>query len=284
MMGPEQRVAVTMNPLSKWFYRQQPRPEARLRLFCFPYAGGGAALFRNWQASVGNDVEVIAIRTPGRESRFGEPAISSLSVLVEQLYQQLLPLLDKPFAFFGHSNGALTCFELARLLHSRGQPLPQRLILSAKRPPHIGDPKSAEGRATSQLPDAEFIAELQQLEGTPPEVLQNRDLMELFLPTLRADFALSDQHQFVPGSLLPCPATIFYGHRDSISLAHLQAWQELLAPAISLRVFSGGHFFIDEQRPELLAAVASELQTTLNALPPARVAPPSLAQFYRMPL
>jgi len=269
--------------LSKWFYLQQPRPEARLRLFCFPYAGGGAALFRNWPLSLGNEVEVIAIRTPGRENRFGEPAISSLDVLVGQLYQELLPLLDKPFAFFGHSNGALTCFELARLLQSRGQKVPQRLILSAKRPPHIGDPPSAGGCATSQLPDAEFIAELQQLEGTPPEVLRNRELMELFLPTLRADFALSDQHRFVLGELLRCPATIFYGHRDSISLAHVQAWQELLAPAISLRVFSGGHFFIDEQRDQLLAAVSAELQTTLNALPPARVAPPSLAQFYRMP-
>ncbi len=270
--------------LSKWFYLQQPRPEARLRLFCFPYAGGGAALFRNWHMSLGSDIEVIAIRTPGRENRFGEPAISSLSVLVEQLYEQLLPLLDKPFAFFGHSNGALTCFELARLLHDRGQRLPQRLILSAKRPPHIGDPGAmGSGKAISQLPEAEFIAELQQLAGTPPEVLRNRDLMELFLPTLRADFALSDQHQFTPGPLLPCPTTVFYGHRDNISLAHLQAWQELIAPAISLRVFSGGHFFIDEQREQLLAAVSAELQATLNLLPPARVAPPSLAQFYRMP-
>lgn len=271
-------------PLSKWFYLQQPRPEARLRLFCFPYAGGGAALFRNWHVSAGDDVEVIAIRTPGRENRFGEPAISSLSVLVEQLYEQLLPLLDKPFAFFGHSNGALTCFELARLLHSRKQPLPQRLILSAKRPPHIGDPKYASGGlATSQLPDAEFLAELQQLEGTPPEVLRNSELMELLMPTLRADFALSDQHRFIPGEPLPCPTAIFYGERDSISLVHMEAWQALLAPAISLRAFSGGHFFIDEQRDQLLAAVAAELQTTLNALPPARVAPPSLAQFYRMP-
>lgn len=259
-----------------------------MRLFCFPYAGAGAALFRNWHNALAQDIEVIAIRTPGRESRLGESAISSLPILVEQLYEQLLPLLDKPFVFFGHSNGALTGFELARLLHRRGQALPQRLILSAKRPPQIGDPGAQDsGKAISQLPEPEFIAELQRLAGTPPEVLNNRELMELFLPTLRADFALSDQHRFVPGPVLPCPAAIFYGQRDRISLDHIQAWQELLAPAISLRAFSGGHFFIDEQRAELLAAVAAELQLVHATLSPSnpgttRVTPPSLAHTYRM--
>jgi len=249
--------------LSEWFYVQKPKADAVLRLFCFPYAGGGASIFRNWFQYLPDEVEVIAIRPPGRENRFNEAPISSLPTLVELLYTNILPLLDKPFIFLGHSNGALTCFELARLLETRQGPTPDKVILSAKCPPHIPSPS----KSISHLSDAEFIAELQNINGTPEEILQNVEVMEVLLPLLRADFALSENFVHKNNTPLKSETILFHGMKDRFSKEEISSWQDLLVKPFRLFEFSDGHFFIDSQRQQFLSLVDQLLEehlTTFN--------------------
>jgi medium-chain acyl-[acyl-carrier-protein] hydrolase len=231
-------------------------------MFCFPYAGGGTAIFRHWYQSLPADIELVALRLPGRENRFNESPIGSLPILLEQLQHHIQPLLDKPYVFFGHSNGALVCFELARLLQRRLGIVPTGIILSAKCPPHLG-------RSTpniSQLSDAEFIAELHAIQGTPRALLQHQELMQLLLPMLRADFSLSENVRYQHDLLLDCPATLFYGLQDKIPLAQIMAWQDLLRRPVAARSFSGGHFFIEEQRQLMLLALSELLTEYLAAV------------------
>ena len=253
---------------SKWFFIQKPKPEAKLRLFCFPYAGGNTSIFRNWHEFLPDFVEVIAIRTPGRENRLNEQPISSLPLLVNEIEKNIQPLLTKPFVFFGHSNGALTCFELARLLQRKKSVMPNGVILSAKSPPHRVNHK----KHISQLPDNEFLIELAALKGTPPALLQNQELMELLMPMLRADFALSETFVYQDDIQLSCPAVLLYGSTDTISLEEINAWGDLIQRSPQVREITGGHFFIDEQREQLLKVVEQLLtdiymsthQNTLN--------------------
>lgn len=235
--------------LSEWFYIQKQRPEAVLRLFCFPYAGGGTAIFRDWFQSLPEEIEVVAMRPPGRENRFSEAPISSLPTMVQLLYQNILPLLDKPFIFLGHSNGALTCFELARLLEAKQGPAPSKVILSAKCPPHIPSP----AKSISHLSDAEFLAELKDIGGTPEEFFQNKEMMDLLLPILKADFSLSENFVHANNTLLKSETILFHGAKDRFSKEQNSSWQDLLHKPVELFEFSGGHFFIDTQRKEFLS-------------------------------
>lgn len=236
---------------SRWFFIQKPNPEAKLRLFCFPYAGGNTSIFRNWHEYLPDFVEVIAVRTPGRENRLNEQPISSLPLLVKEIAKNIQPLLTKPFVFFGHSNGALTCFELARLLQRKQSVMPSSVILSAKSPPHRVHHK----KHISQLPDNEFLIELAALKGTPPALLQNQELMELLMPMLRADFALGETFVYQDDIQLSCPAVLLYGSTDTVSLEEINGWRDLLQCPAKIHEITGGHFFIDEQRECLLKVV-----------------------------
>lgn len=241
---------------SKWFHAERPNHQSSFKLFCFPYAGGGSAVFRAWCDELPKKVEVVSIRLPGRENRIDESPLGSLDCLVEALYENIISLLDKPYAFFGHSNGALICYKLAlRLQRSRFSGVPKLLILSAKCPPHVMSKKEN----LSLLPDDEFLAKLSELNGTPKELLENREMMDLLLPMLRADFSLGENLDFEPDVILKCPATVFYSREDNISFQKITAWQDLFSEKISFHEFSGGHFFIHEQRAQLLAVLSEEL-------------------------
>lgn len=247
---------------SKWFNVEVPNPNAAIRVFCFPYAGGGASVFRKWYEGLPTKVEVVSVCFPGRERRFNEMPVGSLPLLVESLYQNITPFLDKPFVFFGHSNGALICYELALLLNSNQcRMLPEMLIVSAKCPPHIPSDK----KAISALPDDQFIAELIELNGTPKELLQNREMMELLLPTLRADFSLGEGKIFRKKKILDCPVRVFYGVDDVIPLQQIIAWQDLFSEPVGFHEFPGGHFFIHDKRTELLSALSGVLSEMKSA-------------------
>ena len=239
------------------FRSASPIQIAQLRLFCFPYAGAGALIFRKWSDALPHDIEVCPIQLPGRGTRLTEPPFTKLPCLIEALARALVPLLDKPFAFFGHSLGALIGFELARQIRRQHGLHPVRLFASAGRAPQI--PHRAPPIHT--LPDNQFLAELRRLNGTPRELLDHEELMEVMLPILRADFALYETYLYSTEPPLNCPISAFGGLQDRrVSASDLEAWRSQTSASFSLRMFPGDHFFLKE--PLLLQALSQELQSS----------------------
>jgi medium-chain acyl-[acyl-carrier-protein] hydrolase len=243
--------------ISDWVTFPRPAPQARLRLFCFPYAGGNAMIYRSWPMGLPPTVEICAVQLPGHGSRLGEPAFDRLVPLVQALAPQLYPYLDKPYAFFGHSMGAIISFELARLLRKEHRQGPARLFVSGHREPRIKDA----GPTTFDLPMAEFIERLRRLNGTPKEVLEHPELINLMTPVLRADFAISETYEYIDEKPLECDLTAFGGVGDiEVTRKHLEAWRLQTSANFNLRMFPGDHFFLNTARPSLLQALSLDLE------------------------
>lgn len=249
---------------NSWVTCPRPRPQARLHLFCLPYAGGGASIYRAWPDDLPPEVEVCPIQLPGRESRFQEPAFARLALLVPALAHALRPYVRLPYALFGHSMGALLSFELARQFHRQGEPGPAHLFVSAFRAPQFPDPEPP----LHDLPENAFIAELRRLSGTPEEVMRNTELMHLMVPMLRADFAIHETYGYTEEDPLACPISAFGGQQDNeVSYEELMGWREQTAIAFTLRMLPGTHFFIHSSRALLLRAVSDDLAQLLSQGP-----------------
>jgi medium-chain acyl-[acyl-carrier-protein] hydrolase len=239
----------------------KPNPHARARLFCFPYAGGTAAIFRGWLSYLPGEVEVCAIQYPGRGSRIAERLLEHVDELVSSSFDELQPFLNKPFAFFGHSMGALVSYEFARRLQGEQRPGPIGLFVSGCTAPHL----RASDRMTYDLPEPEFIAELRELQGTPPEVLENKELMQLMLPMIRADFKVSQTYQYVPGPPLECPIRAFGGLKDHmVTREKVEGWGEHTNAGFRAQMLPGDHFFLNTAQPLLTRIIAQELIIQMN--------------------
>ncbi len=247
-------------PANSWLTRPKVNPQAQLRLFCFPYAGAGSSCFHSWTKALPPEIEICPLQLPGRETRLGEAPLKRLKPLIETLAPILVPYLDKPFAFFGHSMGALLGFELARELRRRNWPLPFKLLVCASRAPQLPDPSPPIHR----LPEAKFIEELKRLEGIPQEVFDNQELMQLFLPTLRADFELSENYFYLNEKPLDCPIAAFGGLEDTkVSRDELAVWREQTESEFTLQMFSGNHFFLHTANHALMPAIAEQIHQLL---------------------
>src|SRR5882672_868407 len=241
---------------NKWFLFPRPNPAAALRLFCFHYAGGSAQVFHNWPGHLPPSVEMGAIQLPGRGHRLGEPHIRRLALLSRIVAQELLPYLDKPFVFFGHSLGALLCFEAARSLRRETRRQPAHLFVSATEAPH----RRSREELLSGLPKSELVKKLHEFDGTPVEVLQDDELLDLMLPTIRADFELCETYEYQPEPPLECPMTIYGGLEDhEVEAERLAAWSEMTAGICEIRMFPGGHFYINSSRAIFLQTLAGDL-------------------------
>lgn len=241
-----------------WVTCPQPRPDARLRLFCLPHAGGGASTYYPWTRRMPADIEVCPVQLPGRETRVKEEPLTQLPALVHEMAPALLPHLDRPFALFGHSMGALLGFELTR--HLREKDIrPVHLFASAHRAPHLPDREPP----VHKLPEPEFLEELRRLNGTPEEVLQDDELREIVVPVLRADFEVCETYTYQASEPLDCPITALGGLADdSVNRAELEAWGQHTRSSFSARMFPGDHFYLNSARPFLLQIVARELLST----------------------
>lgn len=240
---------------TSWLVNRRPNPAARLRLVCVPYAGGGASAYAQWAQVLAPDLEVHAVRLPGRESRLSEPPLTAVEDAVAALGEELLATIRPPFALFGHSMGALIAYELTRWLRAMGGPAPERLLVSGRQAPHL--PRRV--RSPYDLPDAQFIETLRSLGGTPEQVLDDAHVMRLLMPVLRADFKLNDAYQHRPGKPLDCPVTAFGGWDDPVvGVDGLQAWQAHTEGPFTLHMFDGGHFFPHSAQRELLRVVRQE--------------------------
>ena len=252
----------TSSAAHTWITRFLPNPDAKLRLFCFPYAGGGSVIYHPWANHLPNTIEVCALKLPGRENRLSEIPFTRMGPLVRVLADVLLPYFDRPFVFFGHSLGGLISFELTQTLRLQQRPVPQHLYVSGVRAPDV--PRSTP--PMHQLPTPHFIDRLREINGTPEVILNNASFMQVLLPCLRADFALSETYNYLPQKPLDCPITAFGGLTDTlVSQDALDKWKHHTTQAFNRLMFSGGHFFLNTDRATLLTALTQELSPYLTS-------------------
>lgn len=248
-----------MSSLTPWLHCHKNIPGARVRLFCFPSSGGAAQSFRTWQAVFGTGVEVCPIQPPGRWTRLREPLIRGMEPFVAAAGAALVPLLTRPFALFGHSVGAAVAFELTHWLRRHGHPMPEHLFVASRHAPGLPGPSPK----LHKLPDRAFIDQMQaRYNGIPRAILEDRDMLALMLPIVRADLELAETYEYQSEEPLDVPVHVYGGDSDQAApLADLQAWEPLSARPITLRMFPGGHFFLTDHQAALIADIKDKLQT-----------------------
>lgn len=241
------------------------RPSPRLRLLCVPYAGAGAAAFRAFPQALPSWLEVWAIRLPGRETRLSEVPLTDLTAVVHALLEEFTrdgPFAPPagttpvPYAIFGHSMGALVCFELARALRRYGLYPPVHLFVSGRRAPHIPDDLPAIHR----LAPPEFLTEVRRLGGIPDEVLAEPGLIDLIAPALRADFAVCETYRHAAEPPLPYGISAFGGRGDPTTTPQrLAAWSVETTGPFTMRLYPGDHFFVHAHHRTILAEICRDL-------------------------
>jgi medium-chain acyl-[acyl-carrier-protein] hydrolase len=243
--------------------RFRPAEQARLRLLCFPYAGGGASIFSSWLRQLPPYIAVQPVQLPGRETRLREEPLTSLPRLAESILTEIRPLLDMPFAFFGHSMGALLAFELSRMLRQRSGLEPAHLFISGRGAPQLPELEPP----TYDLPETELLEKLRSLNGTPQEVLDNAELLQVVLPTLRADFKVCETYAYSDGHQLSCPMTVLGGLGDvDVPRERLEPWREHTSGPFTLRMFPGDHFYLHTAEQLLLQVLYRDLYQIEKAL------------------
>jgi medium-chain acyl-[acyl-carrier-protein] hydrolase len=228
-----------------------------IQLFCFPHAGGGAQLFRGWQAFAPPCVGVTGVRLPGREERFREPVIDRWPDALAALVEGIEPEISRvPYAFFGHSLGARLAYELIHRLSAGGRRLPELLVVAACRapgvPPRWPDMHSMDGPTLARR--------LREMNGVPAEVLADRRLMDLLEPVLRADLRLAETWDPSPGRIA-VPILAMCGEHDDIDpYEDMLGWQHHTTREFAIRRFPAGHFLAGEQPEAVMAAIAERLR------------------------
>lgn len=258
-----------MNNPSPWF-GSAPGAAGPMRLFCFPFAGGNAAAFLPWQALLGSQLELQVAQLPGRGARLFEEPLRDLDELVERLTMAVAARTDKPFALFGHSLGALVAFEVARALRRHGLPGPDSLWVSG-----------AEGPQTRlvrhrlyDLPDDEMLEALRGYNGTPAALLEDREMMQLLLPGLRADFAIDEHYTYRPEAPLDLPIHVLRGDSDPhVEATRAAGWARETSRPLHQYLYTGDHFFIHDHKAAIAALLTAALPSTATVADDPRSAP-----------
>jgi surfactin synthase thioesterase subunit len=244
-----------------WFEHLSRAKAPSVRVFCFPYAGGAAEIYRGWQRWFPEQVDICLVHLPGRGKRISEQALNQLSSLVNEVADRMRLESDTPYALYGHSMGALVSFELSRELRRRHSAGPQHLFVSG----HCAPQWPRNEPAICNLPDDQFVAELKRFNGTPGEVLDNREFIQLFIGALRADFQIVETYEYRSGEPLSCPITVYGGLQDEhVPKESCLAWQEQTSASCKVRMFKGDHFFIRDPGSEFRVAFRNDL---LSAMP-----------------
>lgn len=250
-----------MRPLDSWIVVPKPNCAAKVRLYCFPYAGGSAHVFHRWPDAI-PEAEVCMIQLPGRGSRLREACLTRVEEAVEGIASAIR--FDQPFAFFGHSMGALIGFELARSLRRKGLAQPSHLFVSGRSAPDWVSRKPP----ISGLPEAEFREALRKLNGTPEAVLHSQELMDLMAPTLRADFGICERYKYTPEEPLCCPISVFGGSEDHrCHLESLEQWRSHSRREFSVTIMPGNHFFLHSAEGRVIEIVAAAMRRMAAPVP-----------------
>ncbi|AJQ28945.1 MULTISPECIES: thioesterase II family protein [Pelosinus] len=226
------------------------------RVFCFHYAGGSSSIFKHWAVSR-LPVEFIPVELPGRGARISESCLENFDCLIEQMISSLITVIDnRPFYFFGHSMGAMIAFEAAYQLQGKYGVQPEKLIVAGRHAPHRPDLSLFK----SHMSDETLIWELKRLNGTPREILENREIIQFLLPMIRSDYKLHESYNY-QGQKLSIPIIAHAGKHDhEANAAVMQHWQQVTDGAFAIKEFDGNHFFVqnlgEEYLSELIRAVS----------------------------
>lgn len=244
-----------------WVSKMRLASDVQVVMYCFPYAGGDISIYRNWQNQLPSFIEVCPIKLPGRGERLAEPPLTEIPALAEEIADAINGLSTKPYCFFGHSMGALLAFEVARVIQRQGGVMPVHMVASGCAAPHVREPR----RMTYHLPDQEFLSEVRELNGAPPEFFDYSELVSLLLPMLRADFQACETYTYQSGKMLDVDMTVLGGEYDSdISMSQLNAWRELTNGRIRLDTFGGDHFFLREFERDVLSIITAQLDAIIS--------------------
>ncbi|GAA2425470.1 alpha/beta fold hydrolase [Streptomyces macrosporus] len=239
-----------------WLKRYRPVRAPRLRLICFPHAGGSAGVFRRWTETLPPDVELVAVQYPGRQERFDEPCVDDMTSLADRITDVVTSVLDRPVALFGHSMGAAVAYEVTRRLEARHLARPAHLFVSGS-----VSPLEPRRRRDLHLRDDEGMLEgLTELGGMDDAVLADPDLLRLVLPCVRADLRLVETYRPVRLPPVATPVTAYAGAADAhVPREGAAAWSDLTSAEFNLRIFPGGHFYLMGQEPEVVGDVRARL-------------------------
>ncbi len=242
---------------NRWVVCPKEQPDARVRLFCFPYAGGGASVFFNWIENISNEIELCMVKLPGRENRFNEKPYRRISDLINDLTPAILPVLNMPFMFFGHSLGAHISFYMSRYLRKYNLPLPTHIFISGARAPHLPEKPDA---LHYTMEEKEFIDKLIKFGGMVDEVLHNRDLLDMVLPVLRADIEMLNTMKYTEDEPLDCSITSLWGMSDKrVSREDAEAWNAHTSKDFNLKMIQGKHLFINTNLDEVINIINQEV-------------------------
>lgn len=246
--------ALSARPHSPWLTPLNTVRTARAAVVFLPFGGGSASFYRPWAMRFPADIQLYAVDLPGRAARFAEPLLMRAEQIVEALLR--LPDLPVPCLFFGHSLGAMLAYEWASRLQEAGRPTPTHLVVSGRSAPH-----TVRSRATIHtLSDTAFLAEVRRYQGLPDEVLAHQELIDLFLPILRADFTVTETYRHQPRPALRMPLLILGGEHDPmVAPAELSRWLELTTAQSHVETFVGGHFYLDQHCHALVDRLVSLL-------------------------
>ncbi len=260
-----------------WLIFHQPNPSATTRLFCFPFAGGGAATFRPWTPHLHPRIELVAIEPPGRQTRLDEPPIRAIATFVERLVPALLPFLDRPFAVYGHCLGALTLFETVRTLMREHGRAPMHVFVSGARPPdELQRHQDFETKLLERLlklpgysvfepvhrqPDEVFAEAILQFNVLATEsLLGDPELRRLLLPVIRAEFEMSSKYRYAPEAPWDVPITCLTGIRDAyVSPENARSWSRFTTQRFQLFMVDSEHFLIVDDDQFVIRVLNREL-------------------------
>ncbi|HVQ95499.1 MAG TPA: alpha/beta fold hydrolase [Mycobacteriales bacterium] len=253
--------STTANPahrpddLDLWVRRFHPVAEPAIRLVCFPHAGGSASAYFPLSRSLTPAVEVLAVQYPGRQERRGEPGIGDIGVLADRITAAVAPWASRPYALFGHSMGAIVAFEVARRLEAGPGGHPRHLFVSGRRAPTL-----QRSRGVHLRDDAGVVDELRELGGTDHRFLRDSELLATILPATRSDYRAIETYEYADGPPVACPVTAMVGESDPEStLAETTAWSAHCGGGFDLKVFPGGHFYIEASRAAVVGTITAAL-------------------------